>query len=180
VYFKSVIWLHTGYILITPFSFEGLIMTDIARILLIDDDKNIRQTLSIVLQEEGYFVDTAENGKEAVEKSYANFYNLAIVDWRLPDVDGTILITQLKETTPKMAKIMLTGYPSMNNAIEAVNQHADAFLVKPVAVEELLKKIRELLILQEENKEFAETKIVSFIETRTQQILQEDDMQSGK
>jgi len=151
--------------LITPFSFEGLIMTDIARILLIDDDKNIRQTLSIVLQEEGYFVDTAENGKEAVEKSYANFYNLAIVDWRLPDVDGTILITQLKETTPKMAKIMLTGYPSMNNAIEAVNQHADAFLVKPVAVEELLKKIRELLILQEENKEFAETKIVSFIET---------------
>ncbi|MGA2524520.1 MAG: response regulator [Candidatus Bathyarchaeia archaeon] len=155
-------------------------MTDIARILLIDDDKNIRQTLSIVLQEEGYFVDTAENGKEAVEKSYANFYNLAIVDWRLPDVDGTILITQLKETTPKMAKIMLTGYPSMNNAIEAVNQHADAFLVKPVAVEELLKKIRELLILQEENKEFAETKIVSFIETRTQQILQEDDMQSGK
>lgn len=166
--------------MITPFSFEGLIMTDIARILLIDDDKNIRQTLSIVLQEEGYFVDTAENGKEAVEKSYANFYNLAIVDWRLPDVDGTILITQLKETTPKMAKIMLTGYPSMNNAIEAVNQHADAFLVKPVAVEELLKKIRELLILQEENKEFAETKIVSFIETRTQQILQEDDMQSGK
>ena len=180
VYFKSVVWLHTGYILITPFSFEGLIMTDSARILLIDDDKNIRQTLSIVLQEEGYFVDTAENGKEAVEKSYANFYNLAIVDWRLPDVDGTILITQLKETTPKMAKIMLTGYPSMNNAIEAVNQHADAFLVKPVAVEELLKKIRELLILQEENKEFAETKIVSFIETRTQQILQEDDMRSGK
>ncbi|MGO8805456.1 MAG: response regulator [Candidatus Bathyarchaeia archaeon] len=144
------------------------------RILLIDDDKNIRQTLAIVLQEEGYIVDTAETGKEAVEKSYSNFYNLAIVDWRLPDIEGTILITQLKETTPKMAKIMLTGYPSMNNAIEAVNQHADAFLVKPVDVEELLKKIRELLILQQENKDFCETKIVSFIETRTKQILQED------
>jgi DNA-binding NtrC family response regulator len=145
-----------------------------ARILLIDDDKNIRQTLAIVLQEEGYIVDTAETGKEAVEKSYSNFYNLAIVDWRLPDIEGTVLITQLKETTPKMAKIMLTGYPSMNNAIEAVNQHADAFLVKPVDVEELLKKIRELLILQQENKEFCETKIVSFIETRSKQILQED------
>ena len=151
-----------------------------AKILLIDDDQNIRQTLAIVLKEEGYIVDTAETGKEAVEKSFANFYNLAIVDWRLPDIDGTILITQLKETIPKMAKIMLTGYPSMNNAIEAVNQHADAFLVKPVAVEELLKKIRELLILQEENKEFSESKIVSFIETRTQQILQEDSMLSGK
>ncbi|MGA2387222.1 MAG: response regulator [Candidatus Bathyarchaeia archaeon] len=147
-----------------------------ARILLIDDDKNIRQTLAIVLQEEGYEVDTAENGKEAVEKSFANFYNLAIVDWRLPDIDGTVLITQLKETTPKMAKIMLTGYPSMNNAIDAVNQHADAFMIKPVDVEELLKKIRELLILQEENKEFCETKIVSFIETRSKQVLQADDL----
>ena len=149
-------------------------MTDRARILLIDDDKNIRQTLAIVLQEEGYVVDTAENGKEAVEKSFANFYNLAIVDWRLPDVEGTTLIAQLKETTPRMAKIMLTGYPSVNNAVEAVNRHADAFLIKPVDVEELLKKIRELLILQEENKEFCEDKIVSFIETRTKQILEED------
>ena len=148
-------------------------MTDAAKILLIDDDKNIRQTLVIVLQEEGYIVDTAETGKEAVEKSFANFYNLAIVDWRLPDIEGTVLITQLKETTPKMAKIMLTGYPSLNNAIEAVNQHADAFLVKPVDVEVLLRKIRELLILQEENKEFCETRIVSFIETRTKQILED-------
>jgi len=149
-------------------------MTGSEKILLIDDDKNIRQTLTIVLQEEGYIVDTAENGKEAIEKSFANFYNLAIVDWRLPDIEGTVLITQLKETTPKMAKIMLTGYPSMNTAIDAVNQHADAFLIKPVDVEELLKKIRELLILQAENKEFCETKIVSFIETRTKQILETD------
>jgi len=150
-------------------------MTVNAKILLIDDDKNIRQTLAIVLQEEGYIVDTAETGKEAVEKSFANFYNLAIVDWRLPDIEGTVLITQLKETTPKMAKIMLTGYPSMNNAIEAVNLHADAFLIKPVDVEELLKKIRELLSLQDESKEFCENQIVSFIETRTKQILQTDE-----
>jgi len=151
-------------------------MTDRARILLIDDDKNIRQTLAIVLQEEGYIVDTAETGKEAVEKSFSNFYNLAIVDWRLPDVEGTALISRLKETTPPMAKIMLTGYPSINNAVEAVNRHADAFLIKPVDVEELLKKIRELLIQQEESKEFCEDKIVSFIETRTKQILEEDSL----
>jgi DNA-binding response OmpR family regulator len=147
-------------------------MTGNARILLIDDDKSILQTLSIVLQEEGYVVDTAESGKEAVDMSFASFYNLAVVDWRLPDVEGTKLITQLKETTPKMAKIMLTGYPSMNNAIEAVNQHADAFLLKPVDVDELLKKIRELLTQQKENGAFCEDKMVSFIETRTKQIMQ--------
>ena len=144
-----------------------------AKILLIDDDKNIRETLAAVLREEGYDVDMAENGKEAVAKTCANFYNLAIVDWRLPDVEGTKLITQLKETTPKMAKIMLTGFPSMNNAIEAVNFHADAFLLKPVSVEASLKKIRELLIQQEASDLFAEDKMVSFIETRTKQILEE-------
>ena len=149
-------------------------MTGNVRILLIDDDKNIRQTLAIILQEEGYVVDTAENGKEAVEKSFANFYNLAIVDWRLPDVEGTRLLTQLKETTPKMAKIMLTGYPSMNNAVEAVNRHADAFLLKPVDVDELLKKIRELLIQQKESGAFCEDKMVSFIETRAKQFMQTD------
>jgi len=147
-------------------------MTGNERLLLIDDDKNILQTLTIVLREEGYIVDTAESGKEAVEKSFANFYNLAIVDWRLPDVEGTKLITQLKETTPRMAKIMLTGYPSMNNAIEAVNQHADAFLLKPVDVDELLKKIRDLLIQQKENGAFCEDKMVSFIETRTKEFIQ--------
>jgi DNA-binding NtrC family response regulator len=172
----SILQLHTGYISNLTSPIEGLTMAENARILLIDDDKNIRQTLSLVLQEEGYTVDTAETGKEAVEKSFAGFYNLAIVDWRLPDIEGTILITQLKETTPKMAKIMLTGYPSMNNAIEAVNQHADAFLIKPVDVDELLQKIRDLLSAQQENKDFCETKIVSFIETRTKQILQEDGM----
>jgi len=168
----SIVKLHTSYILSLTFSLEGLTMTGKSKILLIDDDKNIRQTLAIVLQEEGYLVDTAENGKEAVEKSFANFYNLAIVDWRLPDIEGTVLITQLKETTPKMVKIMLTGYPTMNTAIEAVNQHADAFLIKPVDVGELLKKIHELLVMQEQSKEYCEDRIVSFIETRTKQIMQ--------
>lgn len=147
-------------------------MTNKAKILVIDDDKNIRQTLAMVLEEEGYDVDTAENGKEAIEKTYNNFYNLAIVDWRLPDFEGTKLIPQLKETTPKMVKIMLTGYPSMDNAIDAVNKHADAFLLKPVDIEELLKKIRELLARQEENRGFCEDKIVAFIETRSQEMMQ--------
>jgi DNA-binding NtrC family response regulator len=91
------------------------------RVLIIDDDKVIRETLAFTLEDEGYTVDTAENGKEAIEKTDSNFYNLAIVDWRLPDFEGTKLLRELKETTPRMAKIMLTGYPSMNNAIDAVN-----------------------------------------------------------
>src|SRR5665648_293073 len=122
----------------------GIAMVDKARILLIDDDENIRSTLSLTLELEGFIVDQAENGTEAIAKSFSNFYNLAIVDWRLPDIEGTKLLGKLKETTPKMIKIMLTGYPSMDNAIAAVNERADAFFLKPVDFEIIIEKIREL------------------------------------
>lgn len=140
------------------------------RILIIDDDRIICKTLSMLLKEEGYIVDTAENGKEAIAKSNANFYNLAIIDWRLPDTEGTKLLTDLKETTPKMVKIMLTGFPSMQNAMDSVNAHADAFIVKPVDSEFLLKKIKELLKQQEQAKKFSEAKVANFIETRIREL----------
>jgi DNA-binding response OmpR family regulator len=141
-----------------------------SKILLIDDDKTLLETLKLALEEEGYTVDIAQNGKEAIAKSNSNFYNLAIVDWRLPDVEGTKLLSQLKETTPKMSKIMLTGYPSMNNAIEAVNKQADAFLLKPVNFKVLLEKIEELLKQQVKAKEYTEDIVANFIETRVKQL----------
>jgi DNA-binding NtrC family response regulator len=141
------------------------------RVLIIDDDKVIRETLAFTLEDEGYTVDTAENGKEAKEKTDSNFYNLAIVDWRLPDFEGTKLLRELKETTPRMAKIMLTGYPSMNNAIDAVNEHADAFLTKPIAIEELLSKMKQLLELQKKENEYGQAKVAEFIEAKTKQAM---------
>jgi DNA-binding NtrC family response regulator len=125
-------------------------MSKNARILIIDDDKDIRQILAVTLEEEGYCVDTVGSGKEAVEKSYANLYNVAIIDCRLPDIEGTKLLGKLKETKPKMGKIMLTGYPSMDNAIAALNDGADAFFLKPVNPELLIEKIDDLVKGQEE------------------------------
>ena len=144
----------------------------VSRILLIDDDEIIRETLSLTLEEEGYCVDTAENGEEAIRKSYENFYNLAIIDWRLPDIEGTeLLIGKLNKTRPKMCKIMLTGYPSMNNAIAAVNNRADSFLLKPIDFEFLLAKIGELLKLQEQAVELTQDLVVNYIETRSKEML---------
>jgi len=147
-----------------------------ARILVIDDDEVIRDTLAMALENEGYNVDKAKNGKEAIEKSFRNFYNLAIVDWRLPDVEGTKLLSELKETTPKMAKIILTGFPSMKNAMDAVNKRADAFLLKPVDFEVLLGKISELLKQQEQSQAFSEDMMVSFIETRVKEFEQKENI----
>ena len=145
-------------------------MSNTIKILVVDDDEKIIETLSLALEEEGFSVDTAKTGKEAIVKTFENFYNIAIVDWRLPDIEGTKLLGKLNETTPKMAKLMLTGYPSMDNAIDAVNNSADAFLVKPVHFENLLAKVKELLKKQEQEKEFSEDKMTNYLKTRVKML----------
>ena len=142
-----------------------------ARILVIDDDPTILETLRVSLESEGYYVRTAQNGKEAIEKSHCDFFNLAIVDWRLPDIDGTKLLSKLKDRTPRMVRIMLTGYPSIENAVDAVNSHADAFLLKPIVISKLLTTIKNLLKEQEKSNIFCQEKIAEYLETRTIQFL---------
>jgi len=145
-------------------------MGERARILVVDDDESIRKTISTILEEKGYVVDTAENGKEAIEKTNAKFYNLALIDIRLPDMEGTELLIEMRETTPRMVKIIVTGFPSLQNAMEAVNKSADAYLIKPVKIEELLSTIQEHLELQEEAKRYNEERITEFIETRMKEL----------
>jgi DNA-binding NtrC family response regulator len=141
-----------------------------ARILVIDDDVNIRKSLEAILSAEGYNVDLAKNGKEAIKKSESTVYNVALIDIRLPDMDGVELLTRVKDNVPKMRKIIITGYPSVQNAIEAVNRKADAYLVKPVDVKKLLITIETQLELQKMEKAYSEEKVVEFIETRVKEI----------
>jgi DNA-binding NtrC family response regulator len=141
-------------------------MGEAARILVVDDDESIRKGLAAVLKDEGYAVDTAGNGNEAIAKSNVSFYNLALIDVRLPDMEGINLLTAMKETTPKMVKIIMTGYPSLQNAIEAVNRDADAYVLKPFDVDKVLQTIREQLKKQDEFKKYGEEKVAEFVETR--------------
>jgi two-component system response regulator PilR (NtrC family) len=141
-------------------------MSESARILVIDDEESIRRTISITLEHAGYVVDTAENGKEAIEKSEENFYNLALIDIRLPDMEGTELLTALKETTPGMVKIILTGFPALENTVAAINKGVDAYLIKPVNTNELLRTIKEQLEKQNQEAEFSQEKVAQFVETR--------------
>ena|SRR5665648_135370 len=104
------------------------------QILVVDDDETIRTTMKAILQDEGYIVDLAATGKEAIQKTQEKNYNIALLDIRLPDMEGIELLKLLKDGIPKTRKIMVTGYPSMQNAISAVNKNADAYLLKPVDV----------------------------------------------
>jgi DNA-binding NtrC family response regulator len=139
-------------------------------ILVVDDDRSIRTTLAAILEQDGYDVDTAENGAQAIQKSNSKVFDLALVDMRLPDMMGTELLSRMKERTPKMAKIMVTGYPSMQNAISAVNQGADGYVLKPVDAEILLDSIRKHLEKRDEAAHYSEKKVAEFIETRAQEL----------
>jgi DNA-binding NtrC family response regulator len=149
-------------------------LSEKTRILIVDDDESIRKALAAVLEEEGYVVDTAQNGKEAIEKSSMSFYNLALIDIRLPDVEGTKLLDAMKESTPPMIKIIVTGYPSLSNAMEAVNKGADAYLMKPLVVSDVLSKIKEHLNKQREARRYSEERVAEFIETRARELEAEE------
>jgi DNA-binding NtrC family response regulator len=141
-------------------------MGEAARILIIDDDENIRKVLKTILEDEGYIVDTADTAKKGIEQSAKAFYNLALIDVRLPDMEGIELLSKLRGTKPKMRKMIVTGYPTLQNAICAVNRGADAYVMKPFEVEKILQTIKEQLKKQEEEKRYSEEKVVEFIETR--------------
>ena len=141
-----------------------------ARILVVDDDENIRKSFSAILRNEGYTVDLAMNGSEAVRKTESTVYNVALIDIRLPDMEGIELLTRMKDTVPKVRKIIITGFPSTKNAIDAVNKKADAYILKPVDLEKLLGVIREQLESQEAEKKYNEQKVTEFIETRVKEL----------
>lgn len=143
------------------------------RILIVDDDESIRKVLVAVLEENEYVVDSAKDGKETIEKTSRDFYNLALVDIRLPDIEGTKVIAKMKETTPRMRKIIITGYPSLQNAVDALNKGADAYIMKPFDMDKVLQTIKEQLKKQQEEKKYSQERVTEFIETRVKELEEE-------
>ena len=140
------------------------------KILVVDDDETIRTTMKAILEDEGYTVDLAATGKEAIRKTQETSYNIALLDIRLPDMEGVELLNLMKESVPRTRKIMVTGYPSMQNAIGALNKNADAYLLKPVDVDKLLTTVKIQLQNQQDELRFSEEKVAEFIESRVKEL----------
>lgn len=139
-------------------------------ILIVDDDKDILETLTDLLKFKGYNVDPAENGKDAIEKSKVHTFNLALLDIKLPDMEGTELLSKLHQMKPQMMKIMMTGYPTLQNAITSLNQGADAYLLKPVNPKELLKVVEEKLLEQSRAEMLSEDQVAEWIKGRLDKL----------
>ena len=127
-------------------------------ILVVDDDLDFLDLVSTMLRDEGYKVDTAKSGQEALEKSREKVYSLALIDIKLPDFEGVELLERMEETDPKMRKIIITGYQTLENTMRALNLGADEFLVKPCMAEKILETVRRQLI--ERDKDFKERYIL--------------------
>jgi DNA-binding NtrC family response regulator len=145
-------------------------MDKTAKILIVDDDENIRKALIAVLEDEGYTVDSVDTGKKGIEKTQTEFFNIALIDVRLPDMEGTEVLSKMQETSPTLRKIIITGYPTLQNAVAAVNKGANAYVMKPFDLEKMIQTIEEQLKQQEEERKFSEKKVAEFIETRVKEL----------
>jgi len=113
------------------------------KVIIIEDDESIIKSLKEILTSEGYEVDTATDGKEGIKKCKVNLFDLALLDIKLPGMNGTKVLEILHKEFPEMIKIMITGYPSLENAVASLKEGADAYLMKPVNPSILLKVMKE-------------------------------------
>jgi DNA-binding response OmpR family regulator len=120
-------------------------MQQTTKILLVDDDKSILRSLSRMLEKCGYQTEAVESGKEALKKIKSTRFDLVLVDIRLPDMNGTDLLSKAKEEIRDAVKIMINGFPSLETGVKSLEEGADAYLVKPVQPKELLSVIESKL-----------------------------------
>ena len=115
------------------------------RILLIDDDETILIPFQHILQDEGYQVDTASNGHEALEKVGETEYQMVISDIKLPDVHGIEVAGKIREQYRDTRLIIITGFPDLADSLETIDLGIDEILIKPIKPDELLRAVKESL-----------------------------------
>lgn len=136
------------------------------RILVVDDDAGILDSTKLILEVEGYEVETAATGGDGLKKIETAFFNLALFDIKLPDIDGTELLERAHKIRPGMKKIMVTGYASLENSVVSLNAGADAYILKPVDPEMLLAKVKEKLEEQDRNALLDGERVAEFLEEK--------------
>jgi PAS domain S-box-containing protein len=125
------------------------VMTQRADILVVDDDAGMLETLQDVLAKEGHRVHAANLGSSALNRlAQSPPVDVAIIDFKLPDISGLELLNRLKAVSPETEVILITGYASLATALEAINGQAAAYLVKPLDPDHLLKTVEQALSRQ--------------------------------
>jgi PAS domain S-box-containing protein len=112
------------------------------KLLIIDDESDICEALSEVFEGAGYFVATAGTGKEAMERARETVFDVALIDMRLPDTEGTVIFKELRKGNPGMICIFITGYASLDSTIEAFKEGANGYFTKPLKIDEVVNGVK--------------------------------------
>jgi two-component system nitrogen regulation response regulator NtrX len=127
----------------------------VSQILIVDDEKNIRRSLEMILQSDGFRVVSAQNGKEALDRIRENGIDLVFLDLLMPDMTGIDVLKQIKDHNSEMTVIMMSGHGTIEHAVEAVRSGAYDFIEKPLTKEKILitvKNALEKISLRVENR----------------------------
>src|ERR1051325_5060089 len=139
-----------------------------SNILIIDDEKAIRKTLSEILSYEGYKIEEAGDGEEGLKKFKEKTYDVVLCDIKMPKVDGLDFLQKAVETNPYVPIIMISGHDNMEPAVEAVKKGAYDFIQKPPDLNRLLITIRNAM---ERNSLVNETKTLKRKVSKTQEMI---------
>ncbi|MDX1384036.1 MAG: response regulator transcription factor [Thermoanaerobaculia bacterium] len=115
------------------------------RLLLVEDEDSLAAPLTRGLEEDGYLVATAADGRTGLREALSGAYDLMIVDWRLPEVDGLSLVRRLRAAGDATPVLMLTALHEVGHRVAGLDAGADDYLAKPFSFEELLARLRALL-----------------------------------
>jgi DNA-binding response OmpR family regulator len=121
-------------------------------ILVVDDEPNLRTTLSLILQRDGYLVTAAGDAEEALEKLKAGQFDLVFLDIKMPKKSGLTLLTEIKQMLPDLPVLLLTAFASLDSAIEAVRRGAADYLLKPIDPPQILARVRQVLSEQQPSR----------------------------
>ena len=115
------------------------------RILVVDDDRELRETISEILVDAGFIIAAAGSGEEALDILREQTFDLVLLDMIMPGLGGQEILPLLKRQAPRTKVVMITAFATVDNAVEAMRRGADDYLTKPFKVDELLAAVRRSL-----------------------------------
>lgn len=139
-----------------------------ARLLVVDDEPKICDLFEAIFKSEEYTVDSCANGADALEQMQKESYDVVITDIKMPGMDGFELARRINEIDPRLPVIIITGYATVDTAVQALREGVDDYLTKPFSIEEVRRVVAE--VLQQRDKRSDQNELLNELEDANEEL----------